>query len=52
MEHPDGRIFELPRVDSGGRDILEDVDQILEETAKTGPAHDTDLVRMSIDVRN
>lgn len=47
----DGKIFELRRVDSGGRDILADLDQIFEEIPKTGPAHPTDLARVIIEDR-
>lgn len=36
----DGKVFELRRVDSGGRDILADLDQILEEI----PSMDSDQV--------
>ena len=47
----DGKIFELRRVDSGGRDILADLDQILEEIPTTGPVHVTDLARIIIEDR-
>jgi len=47
----DGKVFELRRVDSGGRDILADLDQILEEIPTTGPAHATDLARVVIEDR-
>ena len=47
----DGKTFELRRVDMGGRDILADLDQILEEIPTTGPARPTDLARMVIEDR-
>jgi hypothetical protein len=46
-----GKIFELRRVDSGGRDILADLEQILEEIPSTGPAQIIDLARIIIEDR-
>ncbi|MBM3883070.1 MAG: hypothetical protein FJ387_25695 [Verrucomicrobia bacterium] len=47
----DGKVFELRRVDSGGRDILAELDQILEEIPTTGPARSIDLARIVIEDR-
>ena len=47
----DGKVFELRRVDKGERDILADVDEIMEEIPRTGPAHATDLARIIIEDR-
>jgi len=47
----DGKLFELRRVDSGGRDILADLDQILAEIPRTGRTHRTDLARVVIEDR-
>jgi hypothetical protein len=44
-------VFELRRVDSGGRDILADLDQILKEIPATGRANATDLARIIIEDR-
>ncbi len=46
-----GKVFELRRVDAGGRDILADLDQLLEEIPATGPAHPTNLARIVIEDR-
>jgi hypothetical protein len=51
MKKRNGRSFELRRVDSGGRDILAALDQILEEIPRTGSAHPTDLARIIIEDR-
>lgn len=47
----DGKLFELRRLDSGGRDILADLDRILEEIPQEGPASKTDLARIIIEGR-
>jgi hypothetical protein len=47
----DGKEFELRRVDSGGRDILSDLDQILGEIPTRGSAPATDLARIIIEDR-
>ena len=47
----DGKVFELRRVDSGERDILNDLDLILEELPTTGKPHPTDLSRIIIEDR-
>lgn len=47
----DGKVFELRRVDTGERDILAGLDQIMEEIPRTGPAHATNLARIIIEDR-
>jgi hypothetical protein len=47
----DGKVFELRRVDSGVRDILADLEQILEEIPSTGPTQVIDLARIIIEDR-
>ena len=47
----DGKVFDLRRVDSGGRDILADLDQILEEIPTRNPTPTTDLARIIIEDR-
>ena len=34
-----GKVFELKRVDAGGKSILEELDQIMAEIPPTGPRH-------------
>ena len=47
----DGKVFELRRVDSGQRDILADLDQVLEEIPATGVPQHTDLARIIVEDR-
>jgi len=47
----DGKVFELRRVDPGERDILNDLDQLMEELPATGTPHPTDLSRIIIEDR-
>jgi hypothetical protein len=47
----DGKVFDLRRVDSGGRDILADLDQILEEIPTRNATRTTDLARIIIEDR-
>ncbi len=47
----DGKVFELRRVDKGERDFLADLDQLVEEMPRTGPAHATNLARIIIEDR-
>ena len=47
----DGKTFELRRVDSGERDILRDLDQVLEEVPTSGKPHPTNLARIIIEDR-
>jgi hypothetical protein len=47
----DGKVFELRRVDSGERDILAGLDQILEEVPSTGSARSIDLAQIIIEDR-
>ncbi len=46
-----GKTFELRRVDSGKRDILASLDQILEEIPRTGPTRRTNLARVVLEDR-
>lgn len=43
-----GKVFELRRVDSGGRDILADLDLLLKEVPSAGHPPVTDLARIII----
>jgi len=47
----DGKIFELRRLDSGSRDILAELDRILEEIPTTGPKEPTDLAGIILEDR-
>jgi len=51
VEKRDGKVFELRRVDTGERDILSDLDQIIEEIPRTGPSHVTDMASIIIEDR-
>jgi hypothetical protein len=47
----DGKVFELRRLDSGRRDILADLDQILGEIPASEPEPATNLARIIVEDR-
>ena len=46
-----GKVFELRRIDAGGKNILEGLDNLLLEMPATGPASSVDLSRIIIEDR-
>jgi hypothetical protein len=46
-----GKVFELKRVDSGEKSILEGLDKLIQEMPSTGPACPVDLARIIIEDR-
>ncbi|MGH7989621.1 MAG: hypothetical protein ACREDS_05415 [Limisphaerales bacterium] len=46
-----GKVFELKRIDAGGKSILEELDQILAEMPSMGPRHPINAAAMIIEDR-
>ncbi len=51
IEKRDGKVFELRRVDKGKRNILTELDQIVEEIPRTGPKCVTNMANIILEGR-